>query len=59
MEEKKSDGDSNMNAMVKPKLTFKENKCLFIKTQLASFGRMIWNNKKRQLLLKDGEDWCM
>ena len=47
------------SGMVKPKLTFKENKWLFIKTQLFSFGRMIWNNKKKQFLLKDGQDWCM
>ena len=59
MADKKTDDDTNMSTMVKPKLTFKENKCQFIKNQFSSIGRMIWNNKKKQFILKDGEDWSM
>jgi hypothetical protein len=61
MADKKPDDESNtnMSTMVKPKITFKDNKCLFIKNQLSSIGRMIWNNKKKQFILKDGEDWSM
>jgi hypothetical protein len=44
-------------ALPPPKITFRENKKLYLKNMAKNFGKSIWNSKKKRFLGRDGEDW--
>ncbi len=50
-------GSTPVAGLPPPKITFKENKKLYLKNMFKNLGKSIWNNKKKRFLGRDGEDW--
>jgi hypothetical protein len=51
------DGAGNTAGLPPAKITFKDNKKVWMKNKFINFGKFIWNNKKKRFLGRDGEDW--
>lgn len=39
------------------KVTFKENKLLYLKLKFFSFLKLIWDNKNKEFLMRNFQSW--